>query len=151
MSVFVDSTTLLYPLDPTELTKGTTCDTWLRAVTNSSTMVLSVQVLNEMHSVVWRRPAFVTARAGIRDHLRQYHRFCTAPPPTPERQEQAWALQDRYRVQWWDALLLASANAAACDYFLSEDLNDGQVYGGVTAINPFRHDPADVLGRALPR
>ena len=42
-------------------------------------------------------------------------------------QEQAWALQDRYGVQFRDALLLASANAANCRWFLSEDLNDGQV------------------------
>lgn len=151
MSVFADSTTLLYPLDPTELKKGAICDTWLRTVTTSSTLVLGVQVLNEVHSIVWRKPAFASARPGIRNHLRQYHRFCTAPPQTPERQEQAWSLQDRYGVQWWDALLLASANAAGCDHFLSEDLNDGQVYGGVTAINPFRHKPEDVLGRALPR
>lgn len=151
MSVFADSTTLLYPLDPTELQKGAICDTWLRTVTTSGTLVLGVQVLNEVYSIVWRKPAFVTARAGIRDHLRQYHRFCTAPPQTPERQEQAWSLQDRYGVQWWDALLLASANAAGCAYFLSEDLNDGQVYGGVTAVNPFRHTAEDVLGRPLPR
>ncbi|MEY4556814.1 MAG: hypothetical protein RL093_1933 [Pseudomonadota bacterium] len=151
MSVFADSTTLLYPLDPTELTKGLTCDMWLRTAATSGTLVLGVQVLNEVHSVVWRKPNFVTARSGIRDHLRQYHRFCTAPPQTPERQEQAWSLQDRHGVQWWDALLVASANAAGCEHFLSEDLNDGQAYGGVTAINPFRHRPEDVLGRPLPR
>lgn len=151
MNVFVDSTTLLYPLDPTETSKGAVCDTWLRMVAISGTLVLGVQVLNEVHSVVWKRRAFGDARPGIRDHLRRYHAFCTAPPQTVERQEQAWSLQDRYQVQWRDALLLASANAADCTLFLSEDLNDGQVYGGVTAINPFRHAPQDVLGRALPR
>jgi predicted nucleic acid-binding protein len=44
--------------------------------------------------------------------------------------------------------LLASANDAGCEYFLSEDLNDGQTYGAVTVVNPFRHAPADVLGAA---
>ncbi len=60
----------------------------------------------------------------------------------------AWALQDRYGVRIWDALLLASANAVGSSHFLTEDLNDGQIYGGVQAINPFRHEPQDVLGRA---
>ncbi len=41
------------------------------------------------------------------------------------------------------------ANAAGCGHFLSEDLNDGQVYGSVRVINPFRHAPDDVLGPAL--
>jgi predicted nucleic acid-binding protein len=151
MSVFADSTTILYPLDPTEVDKGRICETWLRMVRPSGTLVLAMQVLNEVHSAVWRKPVFNLARAGLRDHLRAYHPFCTAPPQTPVIQEQAWALQDRYGVQFWDALLLASANAANCRWFLSEDLNDGQVYGGVTAINPFRHKPEDVLGRPLPR
>lgn len=87
----------------------------------------------------------------IRSFLREHFVFCKASPPTTELIEQAWSLQDRYGVQWWDALLLASANAAGCHLFFSEDLNDGQTYGGVTAINPFRHRPEDVLGRALPR
>ena len=151
MSVFVDSTTILYPLDPTEIEKGRICETWLRTVRPSGALVLAMQVLNEVHSAAWRKPVFKPARTGLRDHLRTYHAFCTAPPQTPGTQEQAWALQDRYGLQWRDALLLASANAAGCEHFLSEDLNDGQLYGSVRAINPFRHQPQDVLGRALSR
>ena len=33
---------------------------------------------------------------------------------------------------------LASAEAAGCDEFLTEDLNDGQTYGSVRAVNPFK-------------
>jgi predicted nucleic acid-binding protein len=43
---------------------------------------------------------------------------------------------------------LASANAANCTHFLSEDLNDGQAYGELVAVDPFRHAPEDVLGGA---
>ena len=68
------------------------------------------------------------------------------PPLTNGGLDEAWRLEDRYGVSFWDSLLLASANAAGCDYFLSEDLNDGQAYGGVTVIDPFRHAPQDVLG-----
>jgi hypothetical protein len=34
-----------------------------------------------------------------------------------------------------------------CTHFLSEDLNDGQAYGELVAVDPFRHAPEDVLGR----
>ena len=151
MSVFVDSTTLLYPLDQNEKAKGTLCETWLNAVRLSNTLVVSAQVLNETQWTVIKKSRFATARPIIRSYLRDYFQFCLAPRPSPSLLEDAWALQDRYGLQWWDALLLGSANAANCRWFLSEDLNDGQVYGGVTAINPFRHAPQDVLGRALPR
>jgi predicted nucleic acid-binding protein len=96
-----------------------------------------------------RKPAFAHARPAIRAYLRDYARWVKAPLAA-ETLDEAFALEDRYGVRFWDALLLASANAAACDYFLSEDLNDGQVYGGVTVVNPFRHSHQDVLGPPVP-
>ena len=35
------------------------------------------------------------------------------------------------------SLLLAAAESARCDEFLTEDLNDEQVYCGIRAVNPF--------------
>lgn len=151
MSVFVDSTTLIYPLDPTEPAKGAVCAAWLKTARDSTILIVSPQVLNETHSTIMKKAHFTKARSIIRPYLRDYFCFCLASPQTSSLIEDAWALQDRYGVQWWDALLLGSANAAGCEYFVSEDLNDGQVYGGVTAVNPFRHTPEDVLGRPLPR
>jgi predicted nucleic acid-binding protein len=110
---------------------------------------MSPQVLNECYSVVWRKPAFAHARPIIRAYLADYGVWTTAPLQA-DTTFQAWEIADRYQVGFWDALLLASANAARCTHFLSEDLNDGQVYGTVQAVNPFRHAPQDVLGRALP-
>ena len=40
-------------------------------------------------------------------------------------------------LQFYDSLLLAAAESAGCDEFLTEDLNDGQVYCGIKAVNPF--------------
>lgn len=147
--VFVDSTTLLYPLDPTNPGKRAACAAWLRTLRTQDHLVLSPQVLNETYFVVMRKPAFVGARSGIRSHLRDYAPWATAPL-VAETLDEAFAMEDRYGARFWDALLLASANAAGCDYFLSEDLNHGQVYGRVTAINPFRHAPQDVLGPPVP-
>jgi predicted nucleic acid-binding protein len=72
----------------------------------------------------------------------------TKAPLLADTLGEAFSMEDRYGVRFWDALLLASANAAGSAYFLSEDLNDGQLYGAVRAINPFRHTPEDVLGAA---
>jgi predicted nucleic acid-binding protein len=96
-----------------------------------------------------RKPAFAHARSGVRAYLRNYTAWVNAPFGA-ETLEGAFALEDRYGVRFWDALLLASANAAGCDYFLSEDLNDGQTYGRVSVINPFRHSYQDVLGPPVP-
>jgi len=146
-AVFVDSTTLLYPLDDQDQAKKNTCAGWLRTLRQRDRLILSPQVVNETYSVVCRKPAFAAVRPYIRAYLQDYGRWTKAPLST-ETTEAAFALEDRYGVRFWDALVLASANAAGCGLFLSEDLNDGQTYGSVKVINPFRHAPEDVLGAA---
>ena len=55
-------------------------------------------------------------------------------PPLIRR---ALELRHRYSIAYWDACILASAEHARCDVVLSEDLNAGQLYVGVTVQNPF--------------
>lgn len=59
--------------------------------------------------------------------------------------EGAWSIEERYGLSWWDALIASGAHVAACEYLLSEDLQDGQRLDGVTVINPFLHMPQNVL------
>jgi predicted nucleic acid-binding protein len=44
----------------------------------------------------------------------------------------------RYMIGYWDAALIAAAEAGGCQTLYTEDLNDGQKYGSVTVINPFK-------------
>ena len=148
MSVFVDSTTLLYSLDENEPAKREMSLAWLRALRRTRELVLSPQVLNETYSVVFRKRGFAPARGKIRHVLREYFGWVRAGA-TAETLATAWDIQDRYRTSFWDALLLASASETACAYFLSEDLNDGQLIGEVRILNPFRHDPPTGRGQIL--
>lgn len=50
----------------------------------------------------------------------------------------ALALVTHYRINNWDAAILAAALASGCELVYSEDLNDGQDYEGVRVVNPFR-------------
>lgn len=40
---------------------------------------------------------------------------------------------------------MAAAQAADCDYLLTEDLQDSQRLGTVTVIDPFAHRPDTIL------
>jgi predicted nucleic acid-binding protein len=48
------------------------------------------------------------------------------------------ALSARYRISYWDGAIIAAAHEGDTDLLYTEDLNDGQRYGAVTAINPFK-------------
>ena len=142
---FIDTTTLLYSLDQEEPEKQITAREWLKTLRDTGQMMMSVQVLNECYWSASRKARFEAGRTQLREFLDGYRYWATAALDHDLLPE-CWKLQDRYGVQFWDGLLLASANRAGCRWFLSEDLNDGQLYGDVRAINPFRHAPQDVLG-----
>lgn len=49
----------------------------------------------------------------------------------------ALSLHQRYQVSHWDALILAAAKEANCETLYTEDLQNGQIYDGITAVDPF--------------
>ena len=50
----------------------------------------------------------------------------------------ALATTHRYHISYWDAAIIEAARTLGCHEVLSEDLSDGQDYGGVRVTNPFR-------------
>ena len=49
----------------------------------------------------------------------------------------AAAVSERYKLSYWDGAIIAAAEALGAPVLYTEDLNHGQVYGGVRAVNPF--------------
>ncbi len=47
-------------------------------------------------------------------------------------------IQGIYGIQFYDAQIVAAAERLGCDRILTEDLNDGQVYCSITAVDPFK-------------
>jgi len=47
-------------------------------------------------------------------------------------------VKEKYGTQYFDSLMIATAEKGLCELLYSEDLNDGQEYCGVKAVNPFQ-------------
>ena len=47
-------------------------------------------------------------------------------------------LSIRYQLSYWDGAIIAAAHRLNASILYTEDLNHGQTYGSVKAINPFR-------------
>ena len=45
---------------------------------------------------------------------------------------------ERWQVSFWDGLIVAAAKRSGATELLTEDLNHGQDYGGIRAVNPFK-------------
>jgi predicted nucleic acid-binding protein len=48
----------------------------------------------------------------------------------------------RFGISYWDGAIVAAAAELGASILYTEDLNHGQAYGRVTAINPFLENPA---------
>jgi predicted nucleic acid-binding protein len=50
---------------------------------------------------------------------------------------EALHLQARYRLFWYDSLIVSAAIQAQCDVLMTEDLQHGQRFGDLRIENPF--------------
>ncbi|ESZ26258.1 PIN domain-containing protein [Mesorhizobium sp. L2C084A000] len=52
---------------------------------------------------------------------------------------QGIANAQRYQISYWDGAIIAAAERLGVKILYTEDLNHGQSYGSVVAMNPFRN------------
>lgn len=99
---------------------------------------LSVQVLQEFYVQATRATRDDALTHGEATQLiRTWKRFDPVSI-TPEILDAALVARERWGISYWDAAIIEAARSAGCDTVLSEDLNDGQDYGGLRVVNPFR-------------
>lgn len=132
---FVDSNILLYAAskNPVERDKA------LRAIAilDSPDLALSVQVLQEFYAQATR--ATRIDRLSHQQATLLIKSFCRYPvqETTLALVESALRTTGRFQISYWDAAIIEAARALGCREVLSEDLGDGQDYGGVWVVNPF--------------
>jgi predicted nucleic acid-binding protein len=133
---FVDTNVLLYAVSRAKNEAGKAA----RAlqVLDSADVAVSVQVLQEFYVQATRpsRSDRLThdQAAGL---IASWLRFTVGELTVPLMQA-ALSAADRYRINYWDAMILESARALGCHTLLSEDLSDGRDYDGVRVRDPFK-------------
>jgi predicted nucleic acid-binding protein len=140
--VFVDSNVFLYAIDEADLKKQQAARHWRSELWRSRRGRISFQVLGEFYvNAVRKQPeAREEARSEVRDLLAWKPIVADAA-----LLERGWKIQDRYRLSYWDALIVAAAKATSCRYLLTEELQAEQELDGVEVVNPFLRDPESVL------
>lgn len=117
----------------------------------AASIVLPVQTLGELFNVLVRkarRPA-ADARTAILSWRDAYPVIDTSS----EVLVGAADLATDHRFSVWDAVIVSAAAEAGCRLLLSEDLQEGFTWRGVTVTNPFgpaRHSVLDALLGAAP-
>ena len=131
---FLDTNVFVYSVDLRDVRKQRIARSIVFEAKKSDKYLISAQVLNEFANV-----ALGKLRLTKEQTLVMVNKFAAirAVPVLPEWTVRALEIMGTYGIQFFDALLLAAAEANGCDEILTEDLSDGQVYCGVRAVNPF--------------
>ncbi len=135
VDVFVDTNILVYAHDKDAgekhvVARGLTQDFWGKR----ETPCLSVQVLQELHVNLVKKGTEVEHSAEI---ARRYLSWRVVDN-TRDLFEQALREQRRWQISYWDALIIAAAKQAGVSTVWSEDLSEGQDYGGIQIVNPLK-------------
>jgi len=141
--VFVDTNIFLYALtEPKEKNRKRDLPKRIKALElltklyNEDDIVVSVQVLNELHFNMVRKfnidddIVFKTLQENI-------FAIASVKSLTAQIYTKAFQVREKYNVSYWDSLVVASALESNCTKLYSEDMQDGLVVDGVVnIINP---------------
>jgi predicted nucleic acid-binding protein len=131
--IFFDTNVLLY-MYGTDSHKQARATGLFSEHARARRLLLSTQVIQEFYSVGSRK--FGIPRERMR---RTALDFLTLPLVIigPHHITRALENEEHYNISFWDALILAAAEAGGAELLYTEDLNHGQRYGTVLVRNPF--------------
>lgn len=112
-----------------------------------SAVMLPVQALGELFQLLVRKAGRTAAQA--RDALLSWRDAFPLIETSEDVIVAAAELSASHRIGFWDAVILASASEGGCRLLLTEDLQDGFTWSGVTVTNPFARSPHPLLREFL--
>jgi predicted nucleic acid-binding protein len=132
---FFDTNVLLYLYSSADPGKQERARTLYREHALSGSILVSTQVVQEFYVAATRKlrlanPVARTLTEALLD--------LPLVIVSPAHIRSALDYERHYQISFWDALIVAAAEAGGAAVLYTEDLNDGQQYGSVLVRNPFR-------------
>jgi predicted nucleic acid-binding protein len=128
---------LLYAKDASEGAKQMRAAQWLAHLWRERTGRTSVQVLSEYYVNVTRKLHPGLAPDDAWDDVQALLAWRPQQVDAGLLQR-GREIERRFRLNWWDCLVVGAAQLQECAVLLTEDLQDGAVYGGVAVRDPFK-------------
>ncbi len=130
----LDTNVLLYAFStaPRDAAKANIARDWI----SREDWGVPVQVLQEFYVNAVRAPGALSHD----DALAMIEEIASSRPVAAtdlSLMRHALQLKDRYGIAYWDAAVVAGARRLGASVLITEDLSDGQNYGGVRVVNPF--------------
>ena len=133
--IFIDSNILVYAALEQDRAKTVKACEILSDLQRDGSGLVSLQVLRELTNVLFRKGGFSVADVRtIMDGMSVF----PCVEDSRETLDHALEIKSKYDLQFYDAMIIATAKAAGCDLIYSEDMGDGAIYEGILVKNPFK-------------
>jgi predicted nucleic acid-binding protein len=136
--VFLDTNIFVYAIDDSAGPKSVTADRLIAEGLGTQNAVVSYQVVQEFLNVVVTKFSKPMATEQAARYMTTVFRGLHMIHSSLGLFSDAMDVRARYRVSWYDSLILAAAAMAGCIKLYTEDLQDGALIAGVRIENPFR-------------
>jgi predicted nucleic acid-binding protein len=141
MSVdFFDSNVFVYLFDETDDHKRHVAERLIVQALEASNACISFQVVQETLNILTRKLKPAVSEPNAQRFLESVLQPLWRVMPSVALYQRGLALQARYKLSFYDALIVAAALEAGCKRLLSEDMQHGLRIEKLTIINPFAGD-----------
>lgn len=134
---FVDTNILMYAHDTSAGEKHQRAKAVVEELWRDRAGVVSTQVLQELSVNLRKKVRQPLDAKATRDIVADYLTWQVIVNGGDSILE-ALDLEVRHQISFWDALVVHAAQVSGAEVLYSEDLSDGQTYGSVRVVNPFK-------------
>jgi predicted nucleic acid-binding protein len=134
---FLDTNIFVYSFDSASPAKARKSTQLIRRAAETGEGAVSYQVVQEFFNVALRRFAHPMTASEAEQYLVTVFRPLLAVHSSASLYLSGLRIAEKYRLSWYDALIVAGAAEANCKILYSEDFQHGQKIESVQVQNPF--------------
>jgi predicted nucleic acid-binding protein len=134
---FLDTNIFAYTFDTKAPAKAKRAARLIRQAADTGEGIVSYQVVQEFFNVAFRRFSQPMNVAEAEQYLITVFRPLLAIHSSPGLYVEALRVTGKYRLPWYDSLIVAAALQAECGILYSEDFQHGRELEGLRIENPF--------------
>lgn len=135
---FLDTNVFVYEFDERHPQKSQRASELIRGGLLTKRGVVSYQVVQEFFNVALTRFQNPLSRGGAEEYFLAVLRPLLAVESSPRLFLEALHIRAQHEFSWYDSLIIAAAQQAACSVLYTEDMQHGRRIGNLKIENPFR-------------
>lgn len=136
--VFLDTNILVYLFDKSEKEKQTKVKNLVANHLPHTRMFVSIQVINEFINVTGKKITAPISPVQQKEIIEFINDIFIITPLVLNTTLSALEISQKYKLSFWDSLIISSALENKCSILYSEDMQNGfSIFNKIRIVNPF--------------